>query len=249
MRRGPDRRNLRDLRANPIVSNLGTACPLRSHSARPDIVAQTRTSKQYRGDLRVLYGRKFNLLFVCHANLCRSPMAEHLARHSLYQSFGADGVAVSVTSAGTHADAGSPIHPGSAQVLAERGIDIGRWTSRPLTAGMLDAADLVLVAGRPQRAACVTLAPRALRRTFTVRQFSRIARALPQSAPTLGGSPDARFRGLVEHVARWRSQVAQVAAREDEIADPVRQPIEAFRACAAAIEKELCTILSAAARL
>ncbi|MEV4636411.1 low molecular weight phosphatase family protein [Actinoplanes sp. NPDC049548] len=190
----------------------------------------------------------FNILFVCHANICRSPMAEFLARYAIADSFGPGGGALRVWSAGTHADEGGPVHPGTVQVLAERGIAVEGSTSRPVTAPMLAAADLVLAAGRPQRAACVALEPRVLRRTFTLRQFARIAGAMPAVAPR-GGAAGHRFRTLLEELPGWRHHLQPVSADEDDLADPVRRPIEAFRTCATAIERDLYTILSAVARL
>lgn len=194
-------------------------------------------------------GSRFDVLFVCHANICRSPMAEHLARRAIEQSFGHLGAALSVSSAGTHTGGGAAMHPSTAQVLMERGIVAPPWISRSLTAAMVAEAGLVLAAGRAQRSRCVELEPRALRRTFTFRQFARIAGVLPPAVPDSGIPPEARFREAVERVGKWRNRVQPRSADADDIVDPVRQPIEAFRACAAAMEGDLNTILTAVGRL
>ncbi|MER5705631.1 low molecular weight phosphatase family protein, partial [Micromonospora sp. NPDC002296] len=52
------------------------------------------------------------ILFVCHANMCRSPMAEYLAGWLLAK------LPVEVASAGTAAVDGRPMHPYAAQVAA-----------------------------------------------------------------------------------------------------------------------------------
>ncbi|HET9519130.1 MAG TPA: hypothetical protein VFO77_15515, partial [Actinoplanes sp.] len=69
-----------------------------------------------------MFGDTFEIVFVCHANLCRSPLAEGLARRMLDDAFGSAAHTAVVSSAGTHAFAGSPMHQGSAQVLGECGI-------------------------------------------------------------------------------------------------------------------------------
>jgi protein-tyrosine phosphatase len=197
----------------------------------------------------MLYGSRFNVLFVCQANICRSPLAEHLARRAISQSFGPLGATLSVSSAGTHADHGSAMHPGTAQVLTERGIAEPSWTSRPLTSAMVADAGLVLAVARTQRARCVELAPRAMRRTFTLRQFARIAGRLPPSVPDAETTPEVKFRTAVERVTGWRNRVQPGSANDDDIADPVREPIDAFRDCAAAMEEDLRIILTAVERL
>ena len=168
-------------------------------------------------------------MFVCHANLCRSPLAERLARQALDDAFGAAGARVVVTSAGTHAYAGSPMHAGSLQALDEWGIDGGDFRSRRVTAPLLEGADLVLAAGREQRAACVTLAPATVRRTFTIRQFTRFAQA---ATPGDHADPAQRLRALMEQVGAVRHLVPPAPGDADDLPDPVQEPIEAFRACA-----------------
>jgi protein-tyrosine phosphatase len=101
----------------------------------------------------------------------------------------------------------------------------------------------VLAAGRDQRAACVTLAPSAVRRTFTLLQFSRLVAAVP-ATDALTGTVPARFRGLVEQVHANRHLVPTVLADMDDLPDPVNQPIEAFRECAQEIWKSVSTVVN-----
>jgi protein-tyrosine phosphatase len=189
-----------------------------------------------------LFGDRFEILFVCHANLCRSPLAERLARRAFDDAFGAAASGVLVSSAGTHAYGGSPMHQDSASVLAECGIDPGGFVSRTVNASVLMSADLVLAAGRDQRAASVTLAPGAVRRAFTLRQFARLAAAVPAAAALTGTVP-ARLRALVEQVNANRHLVPTVPADMDDLPDPVNQPIEAFRECAQEIWKSVSTVV------
>jgi protein-tyrosine phosphatase len=188
-----------------------------------------------------VYTERFRILFVCHANLCRSPLAERLARRALDDAFGPVAAAsVAVSSAGTRAYPGSPMHRGSAEVLAECGVDSAGFVSRTVTAEILDEADLVLTAAREQRAACVTLAPGTVRRTFTLRQFARLAVAVP-TAPQ--GTVPERLRGLVDGINAVRHTVPAVPGDSDDLPDPVNQPIEAFRVCAEDVWRSLSTVV------
>ena len=186
-------------------------------------------------------GDRFEILFVCHANLCRSPMAERLARQAFQDAFGPAAAGVVVSSAGTHAYAGSPMHSGSAAVLAEGGIEAGGFSSRTVNSSILLGVDLVLAAGREQRAACVTLAPATVRRTFTLRQFTRLAAAASVSGG--GSSVVGRLQGLVDGVNAARHLVPVVSAESDDLPDPVNRPVEAFRDCAEEIWRSLRTIV------
>jgi protein-tyrosine phosphatase len=190
-----------------------------------------------------MLGNQFEILFVCHANLCRSPLGERLARRALDDAFGAAAADIIVSSAGTNAYDGSPMHPGSAQVLSEYGIDPTGFASRRLSPSVLSGAGLVLTAAREQRAACVTMAPAVNRRTFTLRQFTRYAQAAPADPGLINGTASDRLRALVGKVDSIRHLVQPVSAAEDDLPDPVRQPIEAFRVCADELQRSLRTVV------
>ncbi len=81
------------------------------------------------------------VLFVCTGNICRSPMAEAIARRLLEQR----GVAgVEVASAGTAAWDGAPASEGAYLVTLENGLDVSAHRARQLTTDLVAAADLVL---------------------------------------------------------------------------------------------------------
>ena len=83
------------------------------------------------------------VLFVCTANLCRSPMAEALFRSILKQTQ-ADWQEWKTGSAGTWALPGKPAMSYSQAMMKESGLDISRHRSRSISAELLDAADLIL---------------------------------------------------------------------------------------------------------
>jgi protein-tyrosine phosphatase len=178
------------------------------------------------------------LLFVCHANVCRSPMAERLGALAVVRRPGLRPAGLRFASAGTHALAGAPMHSPGAQVVGELGADRSGFRSRTLTASLISQSSVVLTATRGQRAAVVTLAPSAIRRVFTVRQFGRLAATL--DAGCLTGVPAAsRLAALVDEAPRARARSQPVAAAEDDLADPVNGTIEDVRACALEIQRAL----------
>jgi protein-tyrosine phosphatase len=177
---------------------------------------------------------RFHVLVVCHANLCRSPMAEYLIRQEFLGRLSLDPEVFRVGSAGTHATPGRSLHPLAAETLGERGIDTASFRTRRLTADLVAGADLVLTATREQRAACVALVPVAVRRTFTLAQFGRYAAALSADRVEPGGA--AEPGGPAEQVALIRAGLPVVPGDQDDLADPVHQPVAAFRRCLDMIE-------------
>jgi len=84
-----------------------------------------------------------SVLFVCTANICRSPMAASLFRARLMMS-DRDWRNWRVDSAGTWAAQGKPAALEAQQVLARRGLDISMHRSRPVTLELLRRFQLIL---------------------------------------------------------------------------------------------------------
>jgi protein-tyrosine phosphatase len=88
-----------------------------------------------------------NLLLMCHANVCRSPIAECVFRDRLL-----DYKTIVIQSAGIAAVSGSPIHPTARKILTDRSYRIREDASAVrLAAPMLHWADLTLVMEGSQR--------------------------------------------------------------------------------------------------
>ncbi|MEV4659542.1 low molecular weight phosphatase family protein [Micromonospora sp. NPDC049301] len=169
------------------------------------------------------------VLFVCHANLCRSPMAEYLARRLLADR------PVTVASAGTDAMDGLTMHPYAMEIAAEGGADPAAFRSRGLRPEFLADATLVLTATRRQRSVCTALAPAALHRTFTLRQFGRLAAAAePQTEPG-----DDSLRAAIAAAAHARGRLQPAAPDADDLRDPIGGTAADFRRCAEEIERSL----------
>lgn len=85
------------------------------------------------------------ILFVCTGNICRSPLAEAIARRILEERGVTD---IAVASAGTAAYDGAPASEGSYLVALEHGLDLSGHQARELTAQLVEEADLVLAMSR-----------------------------------------------------------------------------------------------------
>jgi protein-tyrosine phosphatase len=174
------------------------------------------------------------ILFVCHANLCRSPMAEYIAGSLLAK------LPVQVASAGTNAMDGRAMHPHAAAVAAETGRDPAEFRSRKLCAAHLADAALVLAATRRERSLCVALAPAALHRTFTLRQFGRLAGVAGSPETATAGA----LRAAVEAAARARGRLQPAAPEDDDLVDPVGGKPADFRRCAREIERSVIPVVA-----
>ena len=120
--------------------------------------------------------------------------------------------------------------PESVQASSELGIDIAGHIARRLTPGMAYEADLLLCMARDHRDA---FAPPLEGRAFTLKELVRLLRTLP--APATNAGPET----LVERIAaadQARRSGAVAPSLDEDIADPLGQPIEAYRAIAWEIE-------------
>lgn len=100
------------------------------------------------------------LVFVCTGNTCRSPMAEALMRQRVAEHLQCspdqlEDRGVMIVSAGISAGSGGAASPESAQVVQERGLDLSKHESQPLSERVVRFADLVLTMTRGHRDAIV----------------------------------------------------------------------------------------------
>ena len=164
----------------------------------------------------------FTVLTVCTGNLHRSALASELlatwARWYLPRDLHDH---VVVGSAGTGAPVGEPMGSVTRRIAASLGADDRSHRARALTDRMLEDADLVLVASRAHREILLARVPRALRRTFTIREAGRIAALLPPGAP--GNIGD--LTSVVEQLARRRTDAAASVPADDDVVDPHRRDL------------------------
>jgi protein-tyrosine phosphatase len=184
-------------------------------------------------------GPSFSILAVCTGNVCRSPAAERLLRHRL-------GTSVTVESAGTFGLVGESVAQPMAELLVESGVDIDGFAARRLSPELIQQADLVLAVTRAHRSLVVEAWPKAVRRTFTLREFARLLAGI-ELAALPASTPADRLRAAVPLAGaqrgRWR-----VPSSEDDVVDPYRQPRPVYEASLAQILPAVETIAQVAIR-
>ncbi len=168
------------------------------------------------------------VLFVCTANICRSPFMELTARHL------AGDAAIEFRSAGTHGFSDHPMNPEMAVTLEPRGVTGEQdFRSRPLTKAELDWADVVLTAEADHRQFILDDHPALFRKVFTLGQF----------VDSLAGQEGLHGLELLAAVGAHRA----TASPDLDVADPYRRGPEACERAAAHIESLLRAALAALA--
>ena len=83
------------------------------------------------------------ILFVCHGNICRSPMAEYVMK-DLVKKAGKER-AFRIASAATSAEElGNPVYPPARRILRQHGIDCAGKTARQICRADYDEYDLLI---------------------------------------------------------------------------------------------------------
>jgi len=83
------------------------------------------------------------ILFVCHGNICRSPMAEFVMK-DLVRKAGLESQFHIASAATSTEEIGSPVYPPARRKLAEHGIKCSGKTARQLTRADYDRYDLLI---------------------------------------------------------------------------------------------------------
>ena len=84
-----------------------------------------------------------HILFVCHGNICRSPMAEYVMKHLVNQA-GLEAQFEISSAATSTEEIGNPIYPPAARTLAAHGIPSGRHAARQLQNADYHVYDLLI---------------------------------------------------------------------------------------------------------
>ena len=86
---------------------------------------------------------KKRLLFVCHGNICRSPMAEFVMK-DLVSKLGLEDRFVIESAATSTEEIGNSVYPPARRKLAEHGISCAGKTARQMTRADYDRYDLLI---------------------------------------------------------------------------------------------------------
>lgn len=83
------------------------------------------------------------LLFICHGNICRSPMAEFLCKDMAAKRGLSDKLSIA-SAATTTEEIGNPVHHGTVRILEPLGISTAGKTARQVTKKDYQEYDLLL---------------------------------------------------------------------------------------------------------
>ena len=120
------------------------------------------------------------VLFVCHGNICRSPMAEFVMK-DLVKKAGLEAGIAAASAAATSEELGNPVYPPARRKLAEHGIGCAGKTARLLTRGDYGRYDLLIGMDAEN-----------------LRDMRRIC----------GGDPEGKIHPLMEYAGRPGAEVA-----------------------------------------
>ena len=118
--------------------------------------------------------KRYSILFVCHGNICRSPMAEFVMKDlvekaGLTEQFHIESAATSTE------EIGNDVYPPARRKLAEHGIGCKGKTARQMTRNDYDRFDLLIGMDR-----------------WNIRNMERIC----------GGDPEGKIRMLMDYTER-----------------------------------------------
>ena len=122
----------------------------------------------------------YRILFVCHGNICRSPMGEFILKELATKAGLADRFQIESAATSTE-EIGNPVYPPARRKLAQHGIDCAGKTARQLTAADYGRFDLLLGMDRAN-----------------IRNMTRIC----------GGDPQGKIHLLMEYAGHPGREVA-----------------------------------------
>ena len=91
--------------------------------------------------------KKIRLLFICHGNICRSPMAEFVMKALAAKAGLAERLEIASAATSTE-EIGNPVYPPAQRKLAEHGIGCAGKTARQMTQRDYEAYDYLIAMDR-----------------------------------------------------------------------------------------------------
>ncbi len=158
------------------------------------------------------------ILFVCTANRCRSPLAEHLMRRALHEA----GLRALISSAG-FLPGGFPTPATGITVAADNGLDLSRHRSTRVSARIVQVSDVILTMTRGHAREIVALSPESWPRVYPLKQFTALLEAVTLPRRTY-------FRDAAMLAGEARKRKAILGNPEyDAVQDPMGRSAEAWQ--------------------
>jgi len=176
------------------------------------------------------------ILIVCTANQCRSPMAEILLRDAVERLE----LSWQISSSGTHAQPGLAMHHSTKRLLRSYGLQTNGWVTHRLDHETVDRSDLILTAARQHRAAIVSARPDLLDRTFPLLQFAAFAEAARAEGRWHPFDSDAQTMLTAIRAVQGR---APIGPADVDLSDPIGHLYYRFKACGSTIQHAVKQIL------
>lgn len=152
-----------------------------------------------------------SVLFVCTANICRSPMAEGLFR-AMVDSVENEWI---IGSAGTWTSDGQPVSDGTLQALAKKGILINEHQSRQVNSDLLKSYRLILTMEQGQKEALRIEFPEIANRVYLLSEMIGQRFNVPDPI----GGPQEEFddtaRELEKILANGMEKIKQLSLKQD----------------------------------
>ena len=120
------------------------------------------------------------ILFICHGNICRSPMAEYVLRDMVQKRGKSDSFEID-SAATSREEIGNPVYPPARRKLVENGVHCGGHRARQMTRDDYDHYDMIICMDHNN-----------------IRNTRRIA----------GGDPDGKISLLLDYTERAGQEVA-----------------------------------------
>ncbi len=87
---------------------------------------------------------KISILFVCHGNICRSPMAEFIMKQLVKKANRQDEFFIESAATSTE-EIGNPVYPPAQRILKLHGIDANGKTARQMTVRDFETFDYIVL--------------------------------------------------------------------------------------------------------
>ena len=85
----------------------------------------------------------YKIMFVCHGNICRSPMAEFVFKNMVEKAGLSDSFKICSAATSTE-ELGNPVYSPARKIMAEHGISCAGKTSRQMTEGDYEYYDYII---------------------------------------------------------------------------------------------------------